>query len=81
MCLSIPMKILSLNEYEAQCEAHGEKRTVSLLMMADDKLKIGDHLMVQLGFAVRVLSEEEARESWKMFDEIFSMLDNDINTS
>lgn len=81
MCLSIPMKILSLNEYEAQCEAHGEKRTVSLLMMADDNVKVGDHLMVQLGFAVRVLSENEARESWQMYDEIFSMLDSDNNAS
>ncbi len=77
MCLSIPMKITAIRDLEAKCEIEGMVRTASLLMMPENTIKTGDFVVIQSGYVVRVVSGQEASESWKLFKQILNHLDTD----
>jgi len=70
MCLAIPMQIIEINGYIAQCEAQGVRREVSLFMLQDETLKINDYVMVHVGYAIQKVAPEQARSSWELFDEM-----------
>lgn len=70
MCLAVPMKITSIDGYAAVCEAKGIEREVSLFMLQGEPIEVGDHVLIHVGYAIQKVSEEEARLSWELFDEI-----------
>ncbi len=72
MCLAVPMKITAVDGFLCTCEARGIEREVSLFMMQDDDLGIGDNILVHVGYAIRKVSDEEAAESWELFDEMLA---------
>ena len=73
MCLGIPMKIMRIEGFLAQCEAKGVQRQVNLFMMQDEPLSIGDFVMVHVGYAIQKMSAEEARSAWELFDEALAL--------
>ena len=75
MCLAVPMKITSVDGFQCTCEARGVEREVSLFMMQDEGLKPGDNVLVHVGYAIQKVSDEEAAESWALFDEILATAD------
>lgn len=84
MCLAIPMQVITINGYTARCSARGIERDVSLFMLQDEPVVIGDFVMIQLGYAIQKVSEEEARISWELFDQILgesSMESSDLISS
>lgn len=84
MCLAIPMQIKSIDGFNARCEAKGIERIVSLFMMQHDELKIDDHVMVHVGYAIEKITPQEAEISWQYYDEILDTLDKEqekISTS
>ena len=72
MCLGIPMRVVEIDGYNARCEARGVERTVSLFMMQDDDIQVGDNLMIHVGYAIQKMTEEEARSAWEIYDEILA---------
>ncbi len=70
MCLAIPMKILSVDGLTARCEAKGVQRDVSLFMLHDLNLALGDYVLVHVGYAIQKVSAEEAESTWALFDEL-----------
>ena len=70
MCLGIPMQIVEIDGYNARCEAKGVEREVSLFMLQDDTVAVGDHVMVHVGYALQKLSPQEARSTWELLDQI-----------
>lgn len=72
MCLGIPMQIVSIDGYNARCEAKGVARDVSLFMMQDEPLNPGDFVMVHVGYAIQKMSEQEARSAWELYDEMLA---------
>jgi hydrogenase expression/formation protein HypC len=64
------MKIRSVDGYQAVCEARGIEREISLFMMQGEAIAPGDHVLVHVGYAIQKVSEEEARLTWDLFDEI-----------
>jgi hydrogenase expression/formation protein HypC len=72
MCLAVPMKITEIDGFLCSCEARGIEREVSLFMMQDDGLKIGDNVLVHVGYAIQKVSAQEAAESWALFDEMLA---------
>ena len=70
MCLAVPMKITKIDGFQCTCEAKGIEREVSLFMLQDEGLAPGDHVLVHVGYAIQKVSEEEAAESWALFDEV-----------
>jgi hydrogenase expression/formation protein HypC len=72
MCLAVPMKITTIDGFLCSCEARGIEREVSLFMMQDNDLKVGDNILVHVGYAIQKVSEQEASESWALFDEMLA---------
>ena len=73
MCLAVPMKITSIDGFQCTCEAKGIERQVSLFMMQGEPLEQGDHILVHVGYAIQKVSEQEAADSWALFDEILAV--------
>lgn len=78
MCLGIPMKILKIDQFMARCEAKGIERDVSLFMLQDDPAKVGDYVVVHVGYAIQKMSEAEALTAWQIYDEMLLLEDQQL---
>lgn len=72
MCLAVPMKITSVDGYQCTCEAKGIEREVSLFMLQHENIEPGDHVLVHVGYAIQKVSEQEAADSWELFDQVLA---------
>jgi hydrogenase expression/formation protein HypC len=72
MCLAVPMRVQSIDEFTALCEAKGVQREVSLFMLQGEPVEPGDHVLVHVGYAIQKVSEEEARSTWELLDEMLA---------
>ena len=72
MCLAVPMQILEIDGFDARCSARGVERTVSLFMLQGEPIAVGDWVLVHVGYAIQVISVEEARETWELFAEMLA---------
>ncbi|MBB5373540.1 HypC/HybG/HupF family hydrogenase formation chaperone [Acidocella aromatica] len=73
MCLGIPMQVVAIDGFNAECEARGVKRNVSLFMIGENEVEVCDYVMVHVGYALRKMTPEDARLSWELFDEILAV--------
>jgi hydrogenase expression/formation protein HypC len=64
------MQITQLDGFNARCSARGVEREVSLFLLQDDTLQVGDYVLIHVGYAIQRLSAEQARETWELFDQI-----------
>ncbi len=75
MCLGIPGKIVELYESDGLqmgiIDFGGVTREVCLAYIPE--AKIGDYAIIHVGFAINLLSEEEAMETLKTLQELFSL--------
>ena len=46
MCLAVPMKITAIDNFQCTCEAKGIEREVSLFMLQNEEIEVGDHILV-----------------------------------
>jgi hydrogenase expression/formation protein HypC len=58
MCLAIPAKVISVNEYSALVSIEDVEYTASLLLLSD--VIPGDYIMLHAGFAIEKVDAEEA---------------------
>ncbi len=72
MCLGIPMQIVAIDGYSARCSAKGVTREVSLFLLQEEPLAIGDHVIVHVGYAIQKLTEQEARSTWELLDQVLA---------
>ena len=70
MCLAIPMKVVRIDGYNAHCEAKGVGRDVSLFMMLNEDVNVGDFVMVHVGYAIQKVTPQDARSAWELFDQV-----------
>jgi len=64
MCLAFPGKIIKIEGRKAQIEYPHEKRWA---LLGDEKLKIGDYVLVQMGIAIQKVTKKEADRSTRAF--------------
>lgn len=70
MCLSIPSKILEIDDYNnALVETLGVKRKVNLDLISEP-LKQGDFVLIHVGVAMEKMDKEAALLSIKTYQEI-----------
>ena len=67
MCLAIPALIKSIDGQQAEVEIGGVQRAISLALTPE--ARVGQYVIVHTGFAISVLDEEEARETWQYLQE------------
>jgi len=70
MCLAVPMQIQQIDGFQARCEAKGVERDVSLFMLQHEPLAPGDFVLVHVGYALQRVTEQEARSTWELFDQV-----------
>ena len=66
MCLAIPAKIIELlptdEQSRALVEVVGVRRHIDMGLLQDEDVKIGDWVLVHVGFAMSKISEEQAQD-------------------
>lgn len=64
------MQVKSVDGFVARCEAKGVEREVSLFMLQDEPPVPGEFVMVHVGYAIQKLTEQDARSTWELLDQI-----------
>jgi hydrogenase expression/formation protein HypC len=72
MCLGIPMQIMEIDGFMARCEVKGVERDVSLFMLQDEPVAVGDHVVVHVGYAIQKISPQEARSAWEIYEQMLA---------
>ena len=73
MCLAIPGKIVEIVDEEnqiAKVEVGGVRRNVNIGMLAKEEARVGDYVLIHVGFAMSKVDEEEAQETLRILKEI-----------
>ncbi|RDU72874.1 HypC/HybG/HupF family hydrogenase formation chaperone [Helicobacter aurati] len=75
MCLAIPSQIVSINAENntALLDTLGVQREASLDLMQDD-VKIGDFVLLHVGYIMAKIDEEDAKESLKLYAQMIEAL-------
>jgi len=63
MCLGIPGQVVDIVDAEqslAKVDVNGVRRNISVRLLADDNLQVGDWVLVHVGFAMAKIDETEA---------------------
>ena len=70
MCLSIPSKVVSIDENNfATVETLGVMRCVSLDLIPEP-VSVGEYVLIHVGFAMQKIDTQYAKESLKIYEEI-----------
>jgi hydrogenase expression/formation protein HypC len=77
MCVGVPMQIIEINYPSGIAEAKGVKREIGLQLLPEDQVKIGDHVIVHVGFAIEKVDKKQADEIWETLDEILRVMDEE----
>lgn len=77
MCVGVPMRLIEINYPFAVAEAKGVKRNVGLQLLLEDDIKIGDYVIVHVGFAIEKIDREEAANIWKGLDEVIRIMEEE----
>lgn len=77
MCLSVPSKVLKIDENNlATVEAMGVTRQVTLDLMPEE-VKVGDYILIHVGYAMGKIDEESAKESIKTYEEMIKAMEEE----
>jgi hydrogenase expression/formation protein HypC len=68
MCLAVPAKIISINGLDAQVSLQGAEVSARLDLV--EGVGIGDWVLLHAGYAIQVLSEQEAWETLELWEEL-----------
>jgi hydrogenase expression/formation protein HypC len=75
MCLGIPMEVVARDGDRARCSAQGVEREVSLLMLQDAPVAVGDFVLVYSGHATQRMTPQQARETWALLEQALAAED------
>ena len=73
MCLAIPGKIVEIVDEEnhlAKVEVGGVKRNINIGMLGRDEARVGDYVLIHVGFAMSKVDEQQAEETLRVLKEI-----------
>ena len=79
MCLSIPSKVVKIDKERnvATVDTMGVTRESGLELMEEGDVKIGDYVLLHIGFIMSKIDEAEALESLKVYEEIVEKLNEE----
>jgi len=73
MCLAIPGKVLQIEGNIAKVDfGSGVSRDVDITLV---DVRVGQYVLIHVGYAIQVLDKEEAEETLKLWKEILEVLD------
>lgn len=69
MCLAIPSKVVELkNNHMALVEISGITKEISVQLVPN--VKVGDYVIVHVGYALSIMDHDEADKSLELLNEI-----------
>jgi len=68
MCLAIPAKVEQISESKATVELDGYRTEVLTSLVPE--AKVGDWVLVHAGFAITVLDEADAKETYDLLKQM-----------
>ncbi|MDD5372669.1 MAG: HypC/HybG/HupF family hydrogenase formation chaperone [Sulfurimonas sp.] len=79
MCLSIPSRVTKIDKTTntATVDTMGVSREASLDLMQEGSVKVGDYVLIHVGFIMNKIDKEDALLSLEAFDEILGRMDDD----
>lgn len=60
MCLAIPGRVISVEDYVAKVDMMGNERMVGTHLVPE--VQVGQYVLVHAGFAIEIVDEEYAKE-------------------
>ncbi|WP_187884180.1 HypC/HybG/HupF family hydrogenase formation chaperone [Helicobacter pylori] len=73
MCLAIPSKVIAINDNVALLETLGVQREASLDLMGES-VKVGDYVLLHIGYVMSKIDEKEALESIELYQEMVAKM-------
>ncbi len=73
MCLAIPSKVIAINDNVAILETLGVQREASLDLMGES-VKVGDYVLLHIGYVMSKIDEKEALESIELYEEMIAKM-------
>ncbi len=73
MCLAIPSKVIAINNNVALLETLGVQREASLDLMGES-VKVGDYVLLHIGYVMSKIDEKEALESIVLYQEMIAKM-------
>jgi hydrogenase expression/formation protein HypC len=74
MCLAVPMRVISVQNGEAEVEAGGTTYKASIRLTPE--VKVGDYVLLHTGYAISIVDEAEAQETLRLFREMEAISDD-----
>ena len=74
MCVEVPAEVIEIKEGNIGLVDYGELRQEVRLDLVD--VKVGEFVLVHVGFAIQRLSREEGLETREVFRQVYEALDN-----
>lgn len=82
MCVGIPAQVVELLAPETKAaivDVEGVQREVSVILLLDDGVKVGDWVLLHVGFAMSIIDEHEAAETLSFMRELGSVYDDEVD--
>ncbi|EJB38447.1 HypC/HybG/HupF family hydrogenase formation chaperone [Helicobacter pylori] len=73
MCLAIPSKVIAIKDNVALLETLGVQREASLDLMGES-VKVGDYVLLHIGYVMSKIDEKEALESIELYQEMIAKM-------
>ncbi|MCK9474188.1 HypC/HybG/HupF family hydrogenase formation chaperone [Sulfurimonas sp.] len=79
MCLSIPSKVVKIDKQNevATVDTMGVQREASLALVSEEDIKIGDYVLLHIGFVMSKVDEAEALKSLEIYREIIEAMNEE----
>jgi hydrogenase expression/formation protein HypC len=74
MCVAVPAEVIEIKEGNIGLVDYGELRQEVRLDLVD--VKVGEFVLVHVGFAIQRLSREEGLETRAIFKDVYAALEN-----
>jgi len=77
LCLAFPGKIVELDGNRAVVDFGGVRQEVDVSLLED--VKVGDWVLVHTGFAIQKMTEEEAKASLEVWEEVLKHMEEELD--
>ncbi|HYN28602.1 MAG TPA: HypC/HybG/HupF family hydrogenase formation chaperone [Dermatophilaceae bacterium] len=82
MCLGIPGQVVEMTDPEqhlATVDVSGARRAVSVRLLADEGVAVGDWVLVHVGFAMARIDEDEAAETLRALEHLGQLYRDEVD--
>lgn len=75
MCMGVPMRLIEIDYPFGVAEAKGVRRNIGLQLLPEEEIRVGDYVIVHVGFAIERLDKDEAENIWRNLEEVLRLVE------